>query len=91
MGADEAGADEPAGYLSELSFTLGLKGSTIGAAPKERRVRHRRLQSVVRWRGTRPMEWIVSSIRSGGILVRCACAREIDSFMSVPPRSFAPA
>ena len=36
---------------------------------------------------------IASSIRSGGISWPCAApaAREIDSFISVPPRSFAPA
>ena len=50
-------------------------------------------QSVVRWRGVRPIARIVASADPGGasLAVARAGAREIDSFMSVPPRSFAPA
>ena len=47
----------------------------------------------MRWRGIRPAERISASIRSGGISCPhpAPAAREIDSFISVPPRSFTPA
>ena len=49
--------------------------------------------SVVRWRGVRPAARMASSMRSGGISWPWLRRRrgEIDSFISVPPRSFTPA
>ena len=75
--------------------TGGLTGSASGGAPKEAATRSGAgvPYSVVRGRGMRPAARIASSIRSGGSSWPwlAPAAREIYSFISVPPRSLTPA
>jgi len=84
--------DKVAGPASRAG---GLSASASGAAPNERRTCSGSGDPyvVVRCRGTRPAERISASIASGGSSWPHSepAAREIDSFISVPPRSLTPA
>ena len=97
MQTAEGALDETTNILVRMKdlATQAADGSSSGAAPNDRVTCSGGGDpySVVRCRGTRPAARISFSIRSGGISCPHAAPadREIDSFISVPPRSFAPA